>query len=156
VLCTFSAPGSFVDKRIPGRRIRENGMTIRVGKTVNANSSCNPTVNKEFQADVQNEDEHTTRVKGPVVGPVSEQNETLVEECEVEEPASKDSENKAPKEYMTQGKRFTIFRHEQIYPQEDPTTSPGEDLTARQRLGYGLMAIHEHRSHVEEDEEDEE
>jgi hypothetical protein len=34
VLCTFSAPGSFVDKHIPGSRIRENGKTIRVGKSI--------------------------------------------------------------------------------------------------------------------------
>jgi hypothetical protein len=57
---------------------------------------------------------------------------------------------------MTQGDRFNIFRHEQIYPQEDPTMSPEEDLTARQRLGYEYMAIHEHRGDVEVDEDEEE
>jgi hypothetical protein len=156
VLCTFSAPGSFVDKHIPGRRIRENGKTIRVGKLVNKNSSCNTIVDKVYPADVQNKDEHVMGVKDPNLDPVSEQNDALIEESEVEEVESEEIESKELKEYMTQGKRFTIFRHEQIYPQEDPTVSPEEDLTARQRLGYGLMAVHEHRSDVEDDEEDEE
>jgi hypothetical protein len=31
----------------------------------------------------------------------------------------------------------------------------GDDLTARQRLGYELMAIHEHRSDIEEEEDEE-
>jgi hypothetical protein len=155
VLCTFSAPGSFVDKHVPGRRIRENGKTIRVGKLVNKDTSCNTIVNKWYQADVQNRDEHTTCVKDPAVDPVPDQNETLVAESEVEETTSEEIESKELKEYMTQGKRFTIFRHEQIYPQENSAMHAGDDLTARQRLGYELMAIHEHRSDIEEEEDEE-
>jgi hypothetical protein len=111
-------------------------------------------VNKEDQAGVQNEDEHITGVKDPAIDPVSGESQTLAEESGVEEATSEEIESKELKEYMTQGKRFTIFTHEQIYPQEDSAMHAGEDLTARQRLGYELMAIHEHRSDIEEDEED--
>jgi hypothetical protein len=156
VLCTFSAPGSFVDKHIPGSRIKVNGKTIRVGKFVNKDSSCSMIVDKENQADAENKDEHTTGIKDPAVNPVSEQSQTPVEESEVEEAISEEIESKELKEYMTQGKRFTIFTHEQIYPQENSAMHAGDDLTARQRLGYGLMATREHRSDVEDDEEDEE
>jgi hypothetical protein len=155
VLCTFSAPGSFVDKHIPGRRIRENGMTVRVGKSVNENSLPSAIVNTRYQANVQNKNEHITGVKDLTVDPVSEQSQTLVEESEVEGATTEEIANKKLKEYMTHGERFTIFTHEQIYPHEDPTPSPGEDLTARQRLGYEYMASHEYRSDVEEDGEDE-
>jgi hypothetical protein len=156
VLCTFSAPGSFVDKHIPGSRIRENGKIIRVGKFVNKNGSCSTIVNKKYQADVQNEDVRTAANKDAELDPVSEQSQTLAEESEIEEATSEEIESKELKEYMTQGKRFTIFTHEQIYPQENSAMHAGDDLTARQRLGYELMAIHEHRSDVEDDEEDEE
>jgi hypothetical protein len=127
-------------------------MTVRVGKSVNENILCGTIVDKQYQAHVQNKDEHATGVKDPAVDPVSEQSQTLVEESDVEGATSEEIENKKPKEYMTQGQRFTIFTHERIYPQEEPTPSPGEDLTARQRLGYEYMASHEYRIGVEEDE----
>jgi hypothetical protein len=93
VLCTFSAPGSFVDKHIPGRRIRENGMTVRVGKSVNENISPSAIVDTRYQANVQNKNEHTTGVKDLTVDPVSEQSQTLVEESEVEGATSEEIEN---------------------------------------------------------------
>jgi hypothetical protein len=98
----------------------------------------------------------TAANKDAELDPVSEQSQTLAEESEIEEATSEEIESKELKEYMTQGKRFTIFTHEQIYPQENSAMHAGDDLTARQRLGYELMAIHEHRSDVEDDEEDEE
>jgi hypothetical protein len=48
-----------------------------------------------------------------------------------------------PKSYMTWSNNFCIFTHEQIYSQQEPLMSALEDLTARQKLGYKLMARHE-------------
>jgi hypothetical protein len=61
----------------------------------------------------------------------------------VEEPKVEDIQMEESNPYMAQSSNFCIFTHEQICSQQESMIDAAEDLTARQKLGYELMAKHE-------------
>jgi hypothetical protein len=141
VLCTFTAPGSFVDKHVPGRGVRNrvtNRVVIVPGKCVNWNGSFNSIIDQNFQAGAHHNISRTVAVKPLDVNSHAKQKQTLVEEPKVEE-----IQMEEPNPYMAQSSKFCIFTHEQIYSQQESMMDAAEDLTARQKLGYELMAKHE-------------
>jgi hypothetical protein len=140
VLCTFTAPGSFVDKHIPGRGVRDrvtNCVITIPRKSVNKNDSLSSIINYNFQAVAYNDLSRTIAVQTPYVNPRPKQNRSLVEEPKVEHAPVEESK------LYSQSNNFCIFTHEQIYFQQDSTMSAVEDLNARQKLGYKLMAERE-------------